>query len=233
MTAPLPITKLLRKFLSTGQKLENPSDSILEKVQAIEEAQHETARASAAALVTLNKRRKWDRERQRRRRTLPPYESTGQRGGVESLSNRSKNLSVKKDSSKKDSSSNPVDGEQPAFVLSGGKGGRPNDWPIDFRFIFWAICPRKVEKKAAMAKLDAIRKSGLVPWATFFAGLNRWAEESAGKEPRYVKHPPTWLNRGCWDDEPMPPDGGVPGRDTINKGSAFDDIAMGARRING
>jgi hypothetical protein len=26
-----------------------------------------------------------------------------------------------------------------------------------------------------------------------------------GREPRYTKHPSTWLNGDCWADEPEPP----------------------------
>ena len=76
-----------------------------------------------------------------------------------------------------------------------------SDWPADYREQFWSGFPRKTEKKSAMAKLDAIKKSGLIPWARFIAGVFRYRNHSAGTEERYIKHPTTWLNRGCWDDE--------------------------------
>lgn len=78
---------------------------------------------------------------------------------------------------------------------------RLSDWPTDYRDQFWSRYPRKTEKKAALAKLDAIKKGCVVPWAAFIAGVERHAEHSKGTEERYVKHPTTWLNRGCWDDE--------------------------------
>jgi uncharacterized protein YdaU (DUF1376 family) len=76
-----------------------------------------------------------------------------------------------------------------------------SDWPVDFRDQFWDAFPRKTEKKSAMAKLEVIKKSGAVPWARFIAGVHRYCDHVAGTEERYIKHPTTWLNRGCWDDE--------------------------------
>lgn len=76
-----------------------------------------------------------------------------------------------------------------------------SDWPVDYQQRFWTNYPRKTEKKAALAKLDAIKKSGSVPWATFMAGVLRHAAHVRGTEERYIKHPTTWLNRGCWDDQ--------------------------------
>jgi hypothetical protein len=51
-----------------------------------------------------------------------------------------------------------------------------------------------------MQKLQGVRASGL-PWAQFFAGVMRYAAYCVGTPPAYIKHPTTWLNRGCWDDE--------------------------------
>lgn len=85
--------------------------------------------------------------------------------------------------------------------------GAKSDWPKDHREQFWSTYPRKTEKQAAMSKLDAIRKSRTVPWAVLFAGVMRYAAHVVGTEHRYIKHPTTWLNRGCWDDELGPPRG--------------------------
>lgn len=87
-----------------------------------------------------------------------------------------------------------------------------SDWPKDYQDQFWKAYPRRTEKKAAMLKLDAIRKGGTVRWQVFFAGVQRYAQHMRGTEERYIKHPTTWLNRGCWDDEfsPAPGGGGGP-----------------------
>lgn len=76
-----------------------------------------------------------------------------------------------------------------------------SDWPTDYREQFWKRYPRKTEKKAALAKLEAICKSAKVPWAVFIAGVDRYCGHVTGHEERYIKHPTTWLNKGCWDDE--------------------------------
>lgn len=80
---------------------------------------------------------------------------------------------------------------------------RASDWPKDYEAQFWGTYPRRTEKKAALAKLEAIKKSGTVPWAVFFAGVMRFAAKCEREriEDRFIKQPTTWLNRGCWDDE--------------------------------
>lgn len=91
-----------------------------------------------------------------------------------------------------------------------GKSPSTGGWPADYREQFWSHYPRKTEKKAALAKLDAIRKSGTVEWSRLLAGLLRHEQHVAATrtEERYIKHPTTWLNRGCWDDEYGPGGGG-------------------------
>lgn len=77
-----------------------------------------------------------------------------------------------------------------------------DDWPSDFGDQFWQAYPRKTEKLAAMKKLAAIRKSGVVTFVDLMAGVQRYA--ALKTEPQYTKHPTTWLNAGCWADETQP-----------------------------
>jgi hypothetical protein len=64
---------------------------------------------------------------------------------------------------------------------------------------FWSIYPRRVAKGAALkAWTKALRD---VPADTVLAGARAYAAAREGQEPRYTKHPTTWLNQGCWDDE--------------------------------
>jgi len=95
-----------------------------------------------------------------------------------------------------------------------------DDWPDDFGDAFWQACPRKTEKLAAMRKLAMLRKSGIVTFADLMAGVKRYADAMRHTEPKYVKHPTTWLNAGCWADEIQP--GGVNGNGHLNskRGSA-------------
>lgn len=67
---------------------------------------------------------------------------------------------------------------------------------------FWAVYPRRVEKKGARAKWDTAVKSGADPEA-ILTGARRYAAERNGKDPKYTKHPKTWLHNGCWEDEPQ------------------------------
>jgi hypothetical protein len=76
-----------------------------------------------------------------------------------------------------------------------------SEWPGDYRERFWIMYPRREGKKAAISKLDTLRKSGKISWDVFAAGLNRYVKHTAGTEQRFIKQPVTWLNQGCWDDE--------------------------------
>lgn len=65
---------------------------------------------------------------------------------------------------------------------------------------FWSVYPRRVAKKAAeRAWAKAVRSADP---NTVIAGAARYADQVRHSDPRFVKHPATWLNGGCWDDEP-------------------------------
>lgn len=105
----------------------------------------------------------------------------------------------------------------------------PSEWPSDFREQFWTAYPRRTEKKSAIAKLEAIKRGGTVGWDTFMAGVLRYARHMAGTEERYLKHPTTWLNRGCWDDElSARPEPTRPPDRPRNGGNAFARMAHDA-----
>ncbi len=76
---------------------------------------------------------------------------------------------------------------------------RSDDWPDDYGDQFWRAYPLKKEKLSAMGKLKTLRKSGKVTFADLMMGVKRYAD--LGTEPKYTKHPTTWLNAGCWADE--------------------------------
>jgi uncharacterized protein YdaU (DUF1376 family) len=76
-----------------------------------------------------------------------------------------------------------------------------DDWPQDFREVFWKDYPRKAGKAQAIRKLETIRKSGNVTFVTLMAGVHRYATACLQIETQFQKHPATWLNAGCWDDE--------------------------------
>ena len=51
---------------------------------------------------------------------------------------------------------------------------------------------RKAFAKAAVNGTDV---------EALIAGAQRYAVERQGQDPKYTKHPATWLNAGCWEDE--------------------------------
>jgi hypothetical protein len=57
-----------------------------------------------------------------------------------------------------------------------------------------------VAKEAARKAFAAAIKRG-VDVEVMIAGAKRYAVERKGQPPRYTKHPATWLNAGCWEDE--------------------------------
>lgn len=65
---------------------------------------------------------------------------------------------------------------------------------------FWDVYPRHISKSAALAKFVKLVKDGVDP-AELATGAKRYAEYARGQDPRYIKHPTTWLNQGCWEDE--------------------------------
>jgi hypothetical protein len=62
---------------------------------------------------------------------------------------------------------------------------------------FWEAYPRKVAKLAAEKAFTKAR----APAAELVAGAKRYAIEREGQDPKYTKHPATWLNGGGWLDE--------------------------------
>jgi len=67
---------------------------------------------------------------------------------------------------------------------------------------FWRAYPRRVAKGAARKAFAKAIKNGVEP-AAIIEAARRYAAERAGEEARFTKHPSTWLNGECWDDEPV------------------------------
>jgi len=97
--------------------------------------------------------------------------------------------------------------DPPEDVYTGkdGKGGGgvssdPSD-PSAVFASFWAVYPRKIGKaKARTAFASALGKTSaddLVTGARRYADYVAWSTQ----DPRFVKHPTTWLNGECWEDD--------------------------------
>lgn len=79
------------------------------------------------------------------------------------------------------------------------KAKKPNGYTDDFEN-FWHTYPRRIEKKSAFKAWKTALKSGATA-DEITAGAARYAKYRAGEPERFTKHPSTWLNQGCWEDE--------------------------------
>lgn len=70
---------------------------------------------------------------------------------------------------------------------------------------FWSLYPMKKEKKAALAKWKSLLKSGELPEIDILISAVKdqieWRKNSTNDFIPEWKHPTTWLNKGCWEDE--------------------------------
>jgi hypothetical protein len=69
---------------------------------------------------------------------------------------------------------------------------------------WWELYPNKVERRAAAAIYDRIVRRREATADELSAGAIRYANRVRGRDAAMIKHPTTWLQRGCWVDEPAP-----------------------------
>lgn len=67
---------------------------------------------------------------------------------------------------------------------------------------FYAVYPRRKEPVAARKAWDKAVK--LVGAERVMAGAERYANDPNLPEKQFIPYPASWLNNGCWDDEPEP-----------------------------
>lgn len=65
---------------------------------------------------------------------------------------------------------------------------------------WWRQYPRKVGKGAARKAYERVVKAGKATPDDLLGGLARYHPD-----PKFTKHPATWLNAECWLDEPDKP----------------------------
>jgi len=66
---------------------------------------------------------------------------------------------------------------------------------------FWRTYPRKTGKAAALAAYAKALKQATAYEINHGAAQYR---DDPNRLDQYTKHPTTWLNAGCWDDDPLP-----------------------------
>ena len=87
----------------------------------------------------------------------------------------------------------------PAVPVKAKKTKKRNDYPDDFEN-FWRTYPRHEDKKKAFVAWQKALKGGATV-DEIIAGAVRYAKYRAGEPEQYTKHPATWLNGDCWENE--------------------------------
>lgn len=87
----------------------------------------------------------------------------------------------------------------PAVPVKSKKSKKRNDYPDDFEE-FWRTYPRHEDKKKAFKVWQTALKNGATA-DEITAGAARYAKYRAGEPEQYTKHPATWLNGDCWENE--------------------------------
>lgn len=87
----------------------------------------------------------------------------------------------------------------PKAPVKAKKPRKRNDYPDDFEE-FWRIYPRHEDKKKAFTVWQKALKGGATA-DEIIAGAARYAKYRAGEPEQYTKHPATWLNGDCWENE--------------------------------
>jgi hypothetical protein len=73
---------------------------------------------------------------------------------------------------------------------------------------WYAVYPKKASKKAAEKAFAKVIKAALISESDLLAKTKAFAASWAARpieDRKYIKHPATWLNGGCYDDEPDAP----------------------------
>lgn len=71
---------------------------------------------------------------------------------------------------------------------------------------FWSNYPKKRDREEAKKAWIAAIDRGVEP-KHMVDRAQAYAYERKGQDPKYTKYPATWLNKGCYDDEPDPQPG--------------------------
>lgn len=67
---------------------------------------------------------------------------------------------------------------------------------------FWSVYPLKAAKETARRAFAKAAKKA--PVEVLIDGARRYRDDP-NRVAQFTKHPATWLNGGCWDDEPLKP----------------------------
>lgn len=98
------------------------------------------------------------------------------------------------------------DSSPAAASLAITKSGPQKDQHLDAFGAFWIVYPKKKAREEARKAWIAAIDRGADPQHIVTAATG-YAKERHGEDAKYTKYPATWLNKGCYDDEPDPQPG--------------------------
>ncbi|MER5694888.1 helix-turn-helix transcriptional regulator [Streptomyces mirabilis] len=96
--------------------------------------------------------------------------------------------------------------EKPVASVQTKSGSEKRDHHLEAFGAFWLTYPKRRDKEAAKKAWIAAIERGAEP-QQMVDGAKTYAQERKDQEPKYTKYPATWLNNGCYDDEPDTPPG--------------------------
>ncbi len=112
----------------------------------------------------------------------------------------------KKEEEKEEEYTHPSDAgpSEPSFELEVFEGQAPSTFEE-----FWTAYPRKTGKQAARKVFESLLKKKLPkerrPFSLMLvSSAQRFANDPNLPEKQFIPYPATWLNGGCWEDEPYP-----------------------------
>lgn len=82
------------------------------------------------------------------------------------------------------------------------QGAEPaaRDTDAGFEEAYDAYPLKRDRKKARAAYIKALKDAS---HEVILEGIHRYRDDP-NRDPKYTKHPATWFNGGCWDDDPLP-----------------------------
>ena len=133
---------------------------------------------------------KWERIKERRK-------ESGRKGGLAKASNSSKCYDLLETKVVEQKPIKPPKEKPPK--------------PVSQFDDFYQAYPRKIGKQTALKAYDRALKS--TTHDAIMQGVLKYKQDIKAKDtkPEYIKHPSSWLNAGCWDDDYTQPQ-----KETIN-----------------
>lgn len=94
----------------------------------------------------------------------------------------------------------------PAAQPADNSGSKKIDHHFKAFGAFWIVYPKKRDREEAKKAWIAAIERGVDPQHMVDAAT-AYAQERKGEDSKFTKFPATWLNKGCYDDEPDPQPG--------------------------